>query len=179
MKHFNWKIVALTKPEPKFDAIPICRFTPQFYYLVWLWTLIFICGVKLYFFLLLYHINQCKISATCFHFLSPSRHFVESSQMHKQHWSLPLNPWGTLQHLNFFKSNISEVLPHSANDFDCLFFFFFFLRQRNPWCSDKRWFHNTTSFTCCLEHILKLIKRIASSHVKISFANFTLPGSDF
>lgn len=106
-----WKIVALIKPEQKFDAILICCF---------------FLSLKSNFFFSSYHINWCKMSALTFLFSFPySRHFVETSQNAQKTTSVitlkSVRDFATLE--LFSNLNISEVLPHSANDSHSLPFF--------------------------------------------------------
>lgn len=177
MKRFNWKRVAFTKPEPKFDAIPICRF----------YTSLLLCGYGCFClsmksdsssFLLHDHIIRCKISALMFPFPPPVASLCRVLSNAQTTLIIALKSVRDFTTLELF-SNLTFQKFYLTWLMTFIAFFVLFFRSRNPWCSDKRWFRNTTSFICCVKHTLQLIKHIASSHVKISFANFNIFGSDF
>lgn len=132
----------------------------------------------------LYHINQCKISALILflNFLSPfSSHFVESfsnAQKKKKTSIVTLKSVRDLTTLELFSIlTFQKFYLTRLMTFHCLFFFFFGCDKGIPGALIKGDSYNTTSFTCCVQHILKLINCFQSC--KDSVCQFYFTGSDF
>lgn len=150
------------------------------------WTHIFYLWS--FFFLLffsLYHINQCKISALILflNFLSPpfqSLCWVLLKCTKKKKTSIitlksvrDLTTLELFSILTFQKFYLTWLMT-----FHCLLFYFFFGCDKGiPGALIKGDSYNTTSFTCCVQHILKLINCFQSC--KDSVCQFYFTGSDF